>query len=46
MSCEGGEKAAVTSYGLEVLLAAMLGEGRGKAKPVLARLLADTLQEL
>ena len=46
MSGEGGEKAAVTSYCLEVLLAAMLGGGRGKAKPVLARLLTDTLQEL
>ena len=39
MSGEGGEKAAVTSYSLKVLLAAMLGGGRGEAKPVPARLL-------
>ena len=39
MSGEGGEKAAVTSYSLKVLLAAMLGGGRGETKPVPARLL-------
>ena len=41
MSGEGGEKAAVTSYSLEVLLAAMLGGARGEAKPVPARLLSQ-----
>ena len=40
MSGEGGEKAAEKSYSLEVLLAAMLGGGRGEAKPVPHRLLA------
>ena len=40
MSGEGGEKGAVTSYSLEVLLAAMLGRGRDRDKPVPARLLS------
>ena len=39
MSGEGGEKGAVTSYSLEVSLAAMLGGGRDGDKPVPARLL-------
>ena len=40
MSGEGGEKVAVTSYSLEVLLAAKLGGGRDVDKPVPARLLS------
>lgn len=42
MSGEGGEKASVTSYCLEVLLAAILGGGRAGAKPILTRLLTST----
>ena len=34
MSGEGGAKGGVTSYFLKVLLAAMLGGGRGGDKPV------------
>ena len=40
MSGEDGEKGAVTSYSLEVLLAAMLGRERDGDKPVPARLLS------
>ena len=43
MSGEGGEKVAVTSYSLEVLLAAKLGGGSDVDKPVPARLLSTLI---